>query len=114
MSTAHTSAGRPDRSDFPLRVAVIGLGAFGRRHLEKLRQLATDGLVEICGGVDLDPQRRAEASDLVTPTVADLDGLFDLCPPAIDACIVATPTSTHREVAGRGAAPGAASRQGPA
>ncbi len=47
----------------PLRVAVVGAGAFGRNHLRVYRELAQAGeSVELAAVVDRDPAVVAEAA----------------------------------------------------
>jgi predicted dehydrogenase len=77
----------------PIRAAVIGTGAFGRHHVRVLRNLAGVELVGIC---DANKERAAalaaEHSCFAFPCVEALRGL-------VDAAVVATPTSTHFEIA---------------
>ncbi len=48
----------------PLRVAVVGAGAFGRNHLRVYRELEQAGqAVELAGVVDRDPATLAAASE---------------------------------------------------
>lgn len=85
----------------PLRVAVIGAGAFGRNHLRVYRELASaqPGQVELCALVEPDAQRREHA---VTQSglrgFASLDELLasDI---ALDAVSVCVPTVHHASVA---------------
>ncbi|MBV9265822.1 MAG: Gfo/Idh/MocA family oxidoreductase [Acidobacteriaceae bacterium] len=72
----------------PLRVAVIGAGAFGRNHVRAIRELPE---VELAGVYDVD-RSRAEA---LGPVVGSLDEVSTLA----DCAIVATPTITHERVA---------------
>ncbi|MCA9695786.1 MAG: Gfo/Idh/MocA family oxidoreductase, partial [Myxococcales bacterium] len=66
-----------------LRFAVIGLGAFGRRHAVALRSLAG---VELVAAVD---PRGAAAPELGgLPVLRSLDGLLER---ELDAAIVAVP-----------------------
>jgi predicted dehydrogenase len=78
-----------------LRVAVVGLGHFGRFHAEKYRKL--DG-VELVAVVDREPAVAARvAAALEVPALTDLAGLAG----RIDAASVVVPTQHHFEVAGR-------------
>ncbi len=78
-----------------IRTAVIGAGAFGRNHVRVIHQLAD---VELCGVVDLDPSKaQALASEYSTSAYFNVEDLAG----RIDAAIVATPTTTHEEVAAR-------------
>ncbi|HSE48413.1 MAG TPA: Gfo/Idh/MocA family oxidoreductase [Terriglobales bacterium] len=81
-----------------LRVAVVGVGAFGRNHARVYHELAqqADANVELAGVVDADFARARElAQQFGTKafgSVADLKG-------AVDAATVAVPTVAHLEVA---------------
>lgn len=78
----------------PLRVAVVGTGHLGRIHARLAAELPT---VELVAVVDpLASAREAVAADTGARPVADYRELIG----EIDAAIVATPTSTHLEVAG--------------
>jgi predicted dehydrogenase len=60
----------------PVRVAVVGSGAFGRNHLRVYRELelAHPGLVTLTALIEPDPTRRAEASTQYNiPTFATVD-----------------------------------------
>jgi predicted dehydrogenase len=76
----------------PLRAAVFGAGSFGRNHVRVVSEM--DG-VELCGIVDPDlGKANALAKEFGSSAFADFSGI-----PPIDAAIVATPTSTHEQVA---------------
>jgi UDP-N-acetylglucosamine 3-dehydrogenase len=75
-------------------IAVVGLGHWGKRHLETLWELLDPREVV---GVDVLPAARAAAENLGATTVADVDEL----PDDVEAAVVATPTATHAEVASR-------------
>jgi predicted dehydrogenase len=78
-----------------IRAAVIGAGAFGRNHARVIHQLAD---VELCGIVDIDlAKAQALASEHSTSAYAQLDDVET----KIDAAIIATPTTTHEDVATR-------------
>ncbi len=68
----------PHDPSTPLRVAVIGAGAFGRNHLRVYRELETahPDLVQLAALVEPDPTRRADLAALYNipafATVADL------------------------------------------
>ncbi len=75
-----------------LRLALVGPGAFGVKHLEGLRAIP-DVEVPVLVGQPLD-QARAVAETFAIPTVLpSLDGA--LARPDIDAVILATPTPLH-------------------
>src|SRR5689334_332485 len=78
--------------DRPVRVAVVGVGDFGRNHARVYRQL--EG-VELIGVVDLDLERaRSVASEFATQALPSLESLAG----AVDAVSVAVPTSEHGRV----------------
>ncbi|MDH3520806.1 MAG: Gfo/Idh/MocA family oxidoreductase [Myxococcales bacterium] len=81
----------------PLRIAVIGVGHMGRRHAEKVAELARRGHGVVLAGVtDTDTERaRTTAEALGTRAVSDRR---DLCAGA-DAAIVAVSTVAHFAVA---------------
>jgi predicted dehydrogenase len=75
-----------------VRVAVIGVGDFGRNHVRVYRQL--EG-VELVGIVDADSERaRRVAAEFGTIVLPDLDALIG----RVDAASVAVPTSEHARV----------------
>ena len=77
----------------PIRAAVVGTGAFGRNHVRVLRNMAG---VELAGICDADPERAATvAAEQNCPIFPDADALRG----KVDAVVVATPTSTHAEIA---------------
>ncbi len=75
-----------------MRVAVIGVGDFGRNHVRVFKEL---GDVELIGVLDANPTRAAEvAVEFCTSVLADyaaLDG-------RVDAVSVAVPTAQHARV----------------
>ncbi len=74
-----------------LRIAVVGAGAFGRNHMRVIRSLPNAELAAVC---DADLERAsAAAAEFETRALplAELAG-------AVDAAIVAVPTSVHAEV----------------
>jgi predicted dehydrogenase len=76
-----------------LKTAVVGLGAMGRHHARILSELPDVDLVAAC---DLDEARAREHAELrgATPLTDPAD-----LPEDLDAVVVSTPTSFHREVA---------------
>ncbi len=77
----------------PVTTAVIGVGRQGRRHAQKLAALDGSRLAAV---VDVDPARAREvAAELGVAAMADCGEL----PGDVSAAVVATPTSTHYEVA---------------
>ena len=78
----------------PVRIAVIGSGHLGRFHA-KLAAASNDfELVAVADPVE--SSRNALADEVGTRPVADYHTLLD----EIDAAVVATPTVTHRTIAG--------------
>ena len=78
------------------RVAVIGVGGFGRHHARIYGELAATGEVDLVGLVDLDPAKgKALAETWKVPLVARVEDL----PRPVDAVTVAVPTVAHRKVA---------------
>ncbi|MCP5117576.1 MAG: Gfo/Idh/MocA family oxidoreductase, partial [bacterium] len=76
----------------PLRVAVVGAGAFGKHHL---RVLANSDKVRLVAAVDLDADRAGKAaSEFDCRPLQDWRNLVG----EVDAAIVAVPTSHHAEV----------------
>jgi len=76
-----------------IRVAIIGVGSFGRNHLRVCHQLENVQVSAVC---DLDTQKAADAAGQhECEAVSNPDDLRG----RIDAAIVATPTSTHADVA---------------
>ena len=81
-----------------LRLAVVGVGAFGRNHARVCRDLAREGEIEFAGVCDRDPLRAESiATEFETQKFADLDALLARGKP--HAAIVAVPTVSHLEVA---------------
>ena len=77
----------------PLRVGVVGVGHLGRFHAQKYLEL--DG-VELVGIYDIDPnQAEKVATELGIELFRELDTLFA----QVQAISIATPTSTHFELA---------------
>jgi predicted dehydrogenase len=76
-----------------IRVAVIGAGSFGRHHVRAIKQLQQADLVAI---VDLDLDKaQLLATEFGSRAFSDTEEIL----PEIDAAIVATPTSTHEQIA---------------
>jgi predicted dehydrogenase len=85
----------------PLRVAVIGTGAFGRNHLRVYRELeqAQPDLVQLAALVESDAGRRTGfAATCNIPTFATLDELFAATLP-LDAASICVPTIHHADIA---------------
>jgi predicted dehydrogenase len=74
----------------PLRIALIGAGTFGRRHVEKVGR---EPLCELVAIADPVPGARAYAAELRVRCFADNGEMLDTVRP--DAAIIATPNATH-------------------
>lgn len=77
----------------PLRIAVVGGGHLGRIHARLLGELEQAELVAV---VEPDPQAQAQVAKQCAAPIHDHLGQL---PAQLDAAIVATPTSTHHQVA---------------
>jgi predicted dehydrogenase len=84
-----------------VRIALIGAGSMGQKHLAALRTLAKAGEAALAAIVD----PRARAAELAAAAVPDLDSVprFESLAAlrrskeiAFDAAVVATPSATHR------------------
>ena len=95
---ATTGARQRDYRDQPTRVAVIGLGYWGPNLLRVLVEMADVEVRYIC---DLDAHRLetfGRRYPSATPT-SELSVLLD--DPELDAVVIATPVSTHFDLASR-------------
>ena len=83
------------------RVAVIGVGAFGRNHARVYRELASqDFPVQLVAVVDSNPQRTLEAAaEFQAPGFDSIASLLSDRTIVVDAASVAVPTVQHREAA---------------
>ena len=79
----------------PVRLAIIGLGSWGREILTALARLPSADLAMVCDVYAPAVRRAAEIVPGATG-VADLRRALDS--PAIDAIVVATPTPTHASI----------------
>ena len=87
----------------PLRLVVVGAGAFGRNHLRVYRELETadPGTVQLVALVDADPAVRAEAAARYNvPAFETVEDLFSW-PVDFDAASICVPTIHHAAVAGQ-------------
>ncbi|HEY65684.1 MAG TPA: Gfo/Idh/MocA family oxidoreductase [Caldilineae bacterium] len=77
----------------PLRIAVIGVGVMGQRHLEAFRRLPEAQLVAV---MDVDGERARQVADRYgVPAFTELEALLDEASP--EAVCVCTPDWAHRE-----------------
>ena len=74
----------------PLRIVVVGIGWFGRRHIEILQQTSS---WQLAGVADPNPATEAYAAELDVPWFVDYREMFDHIRP--DAVIIATPNVLH-------------------
>ena len=83
----------------PLRVAVVGAGAFGRNHLRVYRELEQAGLaVQLVGVVDRDPGVAAEAAQKFgVPGFETIEACLAAGP--LDAASICVPTVHHASAA---------------
>ncbi len=87
------SATPPANQTATLRFGVVGVGRMGRHHARLCTQVEGADLV---GVVDASESRRAEMVEQYgCDGFANLD---DLIASGVDACVVATPTITHRAI----------------
>jgi predicted dehydrogenase len=90
--------GHLSRPPGPVRIAVIGLGYWGPNLVRNLHELAAAEVAYVCDG-------RPEALDAIRrrypaiPATGSIDQV--LRDPAVDAVAIATPVSTHYELAAR-------------
>lgn len=83
----------PERQRGALRVAVIGVGSFGRHHARAIRDIDSAELAAI---VDVDFERAQQAAqEYGSQPFRNLEEITGFA----DAAIVATPTVTHEQVA---------------
>ncbi len=82
-----------------LRIAVVGVGAFGRNHARVLSEMQKAGeAIELAAICDADPHRAAElAMEFKTQAFVSLDQL--IVKAKLDAAVIAVPTSLHLQVA---------------
>lgn len=77
----------------PVRVAIIGAGVMGRRHLERIRKSGQCVCVAIC---DTDPKCQTLADKLGVSFYADYEEMLDWEKP--QGAVIATPTNLHTAV----------------
>ena len=78
----------------PTRIAVIGAGLIGRKHLGILKE---DPAFEVAGIADPAPQAEAYARDNGFPYFKDIMALLDTAKP--DGVVIANPNALHRDTA---------------
>lgn len=77
-----------------MRIAVVGAGLIGRKHLGILK---SDPAFEVAGIADPSPQAEAYARESGFALFADTEALLDKTKP--DGVIIAGPNATHRQTA---------------
>jgi predicted dehydrogenase len=83
-----------DAAPAPIRIAVVGAGAFGKNHL---RILQASEHAELVAAVDADPAVAEQAAvQFNCRAISSYRELAGLC----DAAVISTPTSSHEEIAG--------------
>jgi predicted dehydrogenase len=86
-------------SQEPIRVAVVGVGAFGRNHARVFAQLANEGIATLTGVVDGNAARAAAvASEFGTHAFASVADLVKSPAARPQAASVAVPTDDHLSV----------------
>ena len=89
----------PLSQEFPINVAVIGVGAFGRNHARVYRQLQDAGSVRLVGVVDPDTSRAdAVAREFDCKSFGSVEQMLTTHS-EVQAASVAVPTVLHLEVA---------------
>jgi len=84
----------------PLRVAVIGVGRWGRNHVRVLKELEGEGLVQLAALYDVDRVRALDAAKTFgVPYVAE--SLEDLRSLGVEAAVIAVPIDVLNRVAKR-------------
>jgi predicted dehydrogenase len=85
--------------EFPINVAVIGVGAFGRNHARVYQQLQQAGSVRLVGVVDPDtPRADAIAREFNCKAFGSVEQMLTTHS-EVQAASIAVPTVLHREVA---------------
>jgi predicted dehydrogenase len=82
----------------PLGVGLVGCGMIGQIHADGLRKLAEDGEIVTVGAADPSEEAR-EAVSRNCPFRYLTDDPFEVIEdPEVDAVLIASPTSTHRQL----------------
>ncbi|MGZ8795565.1 MAG: Gfo/Idh/MocA family protein, partial [Gaiellaceae bacterium] len=80
--------------DEPVRVAVVGLGYWGPNLVRNLRELTQSEVAYVC---DLRPDVLKAVARRHPDVMATTDYAVVLDDETVDAVVIATPVSTHRE-----------------
>ncbi|MEP7352000.1 MAG: Gfo/Idh/MocA family oxidoreductase [Acidobacteriota bacterium] len=79
----------------PPRIAVIGVGSFGKNHLRIIHESQASGLAKLAGIMEPDPARAANfAAKYSCPIFSSIDELAT----ASDAAVIAAPTPNHADL----------------
>lgn len=78
----------------PVKLAVVGVGLIGQKHIERIHTLSACTLVGVC---DVDLSRKSVADEFGVPFYEDLDELLKQEKP--EGVIVATPNALHAPIA---------------
>jgi len=85
-------------SEQKIRVAVVGVGAFGRNHARVYHELQQEGLVDLAAIVDADESRaQSLAAQFNTQAFPSVEAMASAT--QVDAASVAVPTTHHVDVA---------------
>ena len=82
----------------PLRVGLVGCGMIGQIHAEGLRKLADDGEVVTVGAADPSEVARDAVNRNCPFAYLSEDPLRVIEDPSVDAVLITSPTSTHKEL----------------
>jgi predicted dehydrogenase len=82
----------------PLRVGLVGCGMIGQIHADGLRKLAEDGEIVTVGAADPSDQAREAVANNCGFRYLTGDPFEVIGDPEVDAVLIASPTSTHREL----------------
>ena len=75
----------------PVRIAVIGAGLIGRKHIDVLRGGVSE--YTLAGVADPSPKAEAEAAELGYPCYATVEALLDATRP--EGAVIALPNQLH-------------------
>lgn len=89
---------RPEASMGPLRVGLIGCGMIGQIHADGLSKLAEDGEIVAVGAADPSPDALEAISLNCGFTYLDEDPMRVIGDPEVEAVMITSPTSTHRQL----------------
>ena len=79
----------------PVKIAVVGAGKFGERHLATLSRLQDEGLCNLVAAVDTSKEQLRRIVDCDCRLETSLSSVL----PDVDAVDIVTPASTHYELA---------------